>query len=48
MAVGHVTATDIDSSGGQTVWNYKGTISNTLNWQALPIIPKTIGVPWVR
>jgi hypothetical protein len=48
MEVGHVTATDIDSSGGQTVWNYKGTISNTLNWQALPIIPKTIGVPWVR
>lgn len=48
MDVGHVTATDIDSSGGQTVWNYKGTISNTLNWQALPIVPKTIGVPWVR
>ena len=48
MDVGHVTATDIDSSGGQTVWNYKGTISNTLNWQALPTVPKTIGVPWVR
>jgi len=49
LDVGHVTATDIDSSNGRTIWVYKGTIgAATLNWQQLPTIPKTIGVPWVR
>jgi hypothetical protein len=46
--IGHVTATDINSSGGQTIWNYKGTLSNTTNWEQLPTVPKTIGKPWVR
>lgn len=27
-----VAATDIDSSGGQTIRNERGTISNTVNW----------------
>lgn len=30
--VGFVTATDMDSSGGVTIWDYKGLLSNTLNW----------------
>lgn len=33
--VGFVTATDIDSSGGQTIWNYKGTHTRTSNWNLL-------------
>ena len=33
--VGFVTATDIDSSAGQTIWNYKGTLSNASNWKPL-------------
>lgn len=32
QAVAYVTATDIDSSGGQTIRNFKGTLSNTNNW----------------
>lgn len=34
QAVDHVTATDIDSSGGNTVINTDGSISNTINWTA--------------
>lgn len=48
LDVGHVTATDINSSGGRTIWVYKGTIgAATLNWQQLPTVPKTIGETWV-
>jgi len=47
LDVGHVTATDVNSSGGQTIWNYKGTLTRTTNWQLLPTIPKTIGKTWV-
>lgn len=31
----YVNATDIDSSLGQTVWEFVGSVSNTLNWQFL-------------
>ena len=49
LDVGHVTATDINSSNGRTIWVYKGSIgANTLNWQQLPTIPKTVGETWVR
>ena len=48
LDLGHVTATDIDSSNGRTIWVYKGTIgAGTLNWQQLPTVPKTVGVAWV-
>lgn len=30
--IDYVNAIDLDSSGGQTFWNYKGTISNSSNW----------------
>jgi hypothetical protein len=33
--VGFVTATDIDSSAGLTIWNYKGTHTRTSNWNPL-------------
>lgn len=34
--------TDIDSSLGQTIWTYKGTLSNTVNWNLLPTsVPNT-------
>lgn len=48
LDVGHVTATDIDSSDGRTIWNYKGTLTRTTNWQQLPTVPKTVGQTWVR
>ena len=48
LDVGHVTATDINSSGGRTIWDYKGTLSNATNWQQLPTVPKTVGETWVR
>lgn len=49
LDVGHVTATDINSSGGRTIWVYKGTIgAQTVNWQQLPTVPKTVGETWVR
>ena len=34
--VGFVNATDIDSSLGKTIYSYKGTFTNTLNWKELP------------
>lgn len=33
--VAFVTATDINSSGGQTIWDYKGTLTRTTNWNLL-------------
>lgn len=33
--IGYVNATDIDSSLGQTVWDYGGTLSNATNWNLL-------------
>jgi len=40
--VGYVNPTDIDSSQGQTVWDYRGTFLRTTNWQQLPVQPTTI------
>ena len=34
--VGFLNAQDIDSSLGKTIYSYKGTFTNTLNWQLLP------------
>lgn len=39
--VGFVNATDIDSSGGLAIYDYKGTLSNTDNWNLLTN-PKTL------
>lgn len=33
--VGYVNATDIDSSLGQTIWDFGGTLSNATNWNLL-------------
>ena len=41
MDIGYMTITDIDSSSGRTIWAYKSTLSNTINWNTLTI-PKTI------
>lgn len=36
LSVGNVQVTDIDSSGGQTIWAWRpGTLSNAINWRAL-------------
>lgn len=40
--VGYANATDINSSLGQTVWSYRGTLSNATNWQQLPVQPRTV------
>lgn len=32
-----VTVTDIDSSGGRTIYNYSGTRTRTVNWATTPI-----------
>jgi hypothetical protein len=40
--VGYTNATDIDSSLGQTVWSYRGTLLRTNNWQQLPTQPRTV------
>ncbi len=37
-------ATDIDSSGGQTIYTYKGTLLRTVNWSVLLTQPPTIGL----
>jgi len=34
--VGFLNATDIDSSLGRPIYSYRGTLTNTLNWQLLP------------
>lgn len=33
--VGNVVATDINSSGGQTIWDFNGTLTRTTNWMVL-------------
>ena len=32
--VGYTNATDIDSSRGQTIWTFNGTVTTTFNWNA--------------
>jgi hypothetical protein len=46
QTVSFVTANNIDSSGGQTIWNYKGTNTSTVNWSSL-VTPNTISSTWV-
>jgi hypothetical protein len=38
----YVNTLRVDSSEGATVWSYKGTFSNTTNWNQLPTQPRTI------
>lgn len=40
QTVAHVNAIDIDSSSGATIWNYKGTLTNNLNWNSLSPITR--------
>lgn len=35
QSVGYVSATDINSGLGQTIWDYKPVLSNTINWNTL-------------
>jgi len=37
---GYLSATDIDSSGGRSIWTYKGTLTRTINWNQLSTNPK--------
>jgi len=45
--VGFVTATDMDSSAGITIYDYKGLLSNTLNWNQLPTNPSVSSYTFV-
>jgi hypothetical protein len=40
--IGFTNATRIDSSGGQTIYSYKGTITTCLNWSAAIGVAKTV------
>jgi hypothetical protein len=42
LDVAYVNATSIDSSLGQTVWDYAGIVVNTLNWNPLNPQPPNI------
>lgn len=44
--VGFVNATDADSSAGQTIWDYKGTLLRTVNWNLLGV-PRTVAYTFV-
>jgi len=41
MTVGYVTSTDIDSSGGISIFDWQGILSNTVNWNILTA-PQTV------
>lgn len=43
QSLGFVNATDINSSTGQTIWDFRGTLSNTTNWNLL-IPPPTVSI----
>lgn len=45
--VGFVNSTDADSSAGQTIWDYKGTLLRTVNWSLLPSYPRTVAYTFV-
>lgn len=40
QAVAHINTRDIDSSLGKTIWNYKGTLTNNLNWNSLTSVTR--------
>lgn len=37
---GYLSATDIDSSGGRSIWTYKGILTRTINWNQMSTNPK--------
>lgn len=37
---GYLSATDVDSSGGRSIWTYKGILTRTLNWNQMSTNPK--------
>lgn len=37
---GYLSATDIDSSGGRSIWTYKGVLTRTINWNQMSTNPK--------
>ncbi len=41
-SIDYCVAVDLDSGDGVTAWNYKGTQTNCINWQALPTQPPPI------
>jgi len=43
----YVNATDIDSSGGNPIYTFHGTLSNTKNWNAV-ITPKATGGTFIN
>jgi hypothetical protein len=43
QSVSYVSATDIDSSLGQTIWDFSGTLTRTINWNLIPSQPATLG-----
>jgi len=40
--IDYCVAIDLDSGDGTTIWNYKGTQTNCVNWLNLPTQPPTI------
>ncbi len=42
-----LNGTDIDSSLGQTIWTYLGTLSNTTNWNLLSVSAMQRNSPWI-
>ena len=40
--IDYCVARDLDSGDGTTIWNYKGTQTNCVNWLDLPTRPPTI------
>ena len=37
---GYLSATDVDSSGGRSIWTYKGILTRTINWNQMSTNPK--------
>jgi hypothetical protein len=46
QTMGAVIATRIDSGGGQTIWDWAGTLTTTTNWKLL-VAPSTIGYAYI-
>jgi hypothetical protein len=41
-SIDYCVAVDLDSGDGLTAWNYKGTQTNCVNWQNLPLQPPPV------
>lgn len=49
QVVGNIQVTDIDSSGGQTIWAWRpGTLSNTVNWRTLTSANVQKGITFIN